>query len=240
MSKLLLEESPLLIMPKLATLIGLNESIILQQIHYWTEINKKVTRNLRDGFYWTYNSYESWNIQFPFFSRITIKRTILSLEKMGLIVTGNYNQSQVDRTKWYRINYDKLDLLEFPSDQFDPMDGSSRSHGGVKMSQPIPETKPKTISKTSDYTFSKLENSEHTFLRLFNSVFFTTFGFNHRSVSQETIQDVLEWLGSYNWIKPSESECPDMVGLIYDFFQESNDYNKCTLDYFLKAYCKRL
>jgi hypothetical protein len=46
MSKLLLDEQPLLIMPKLATKIGLNESIIVQQIHYWNEINKKSNNNL--------------------------------------------------------------------------------------------------------------------------------------------------------------------------------------------------
>ncbi len=35
MNNLLLDEHPLLVMPKLATLIGLNEAIVLQQVHYW-------------------------------------------------------------------------------------------------------------------------------------------------------------------------------------------------------------
>lgn len=37
MSKLLLDDEPLVILPKLAAAIGLNEAIILQQLHYWLE-----------------------------------------------------------------------------------------------------------------------------------------------------------------------------------------------------------
>lgn len=33
-SKLLLDKLPLQVMPTLATLIGLNEAIVLQQVHY--------------------------------------------------------------------------------------------------------------------------------------------------------------------------------------------------------------
>lgn len=35
-----------------------------------------------------------------------------SLEKKGLIITGNYNKQGYDRTKWYTIDYDVLESLE--------------------------------------------------------------------------------------------------------------------------------
>ena len=35
MSKLLINERPIMILPTLAVKIGLNESIMLQQVHYW-------------------------------------------------------------------------------------------------------------------------------------------------------------------------------------------------------------
>ena len=35
MSNLLIHEEPLLVLPGLASRIGLNEAIFLQQIHYW-------------------------------------------------------------------------------------------------------------------------------------------------------------------------------------------------------------
>ena len=111
MSKLLLDKHPLLVIPNLAVLVGLNEAIILQQIHYWIEINREADKNFREGFYWTYNSYENWQRQFPFWSVITIKRAITSLRKKGLIVCANYNQMTIDRTQWYRIDYPALKIV---------------------------------------------------------------------------------------------------------------------------------
>lgn len=112
MSKLLLDEQPLMVMPKLAAKIGLNEAIILQQIHYWNEINKKSNNNFRDGHYWTFNSIIQWREQFPFWSKNTIQRTITNLENLKLVITGNYNKLKIDRTKWYRIDYKVLETLE--------------------------------------------------------------------------------------------------------------------------------
>ena len=54
---LLFSSSPLVIRTELAAEIGLNEAIILQQIRYWEGINRDAGRNLKDGYYWTYNSY---------------------------------------------------------------------------------------------------------------------------------------------------------------------------------------
>jgi hypothetical protein len=36
----------------------------------------------------------------------TIKRAIHRLEKEGLLVSANYNTLKIDRTKWYRVNFD--------------------------------------------------------------------------------------------------------------------------------------
>ena len=33
--------------------LGLNEAIIINQISYWNEINKKSGNNFKDGYYWT-------------------------------------------------------------------------------------------------------------------------------------------------------------------------------------------
>lgn len=42
MSKLLIQESPVMIIPSLAVKIGLNEAVILQQIHYWVSMSNHV------------------------------------------------------------------------------------------------------------------------------------------------------------------------------------------------------
>jgi hypothetical protein len=111
-SKLLFNKSPLVIDPDLAVLLGLNESIIIQQIHYWLQINEKSNHNFYDGHCWTYNTYKEWQKQFPFLSVKTIQRTINNLESCRLIVSSNYNKMKIDRTKWYRIDYKILETLE--------------------------------------------------------------------------------------------------------------------------------
>ena len=107
MSKLLISESPLLVLPSLAETIGLNEAIVLQQIHFWTSKEK----HYKDGRYWVYNSYDSWADQFPFWSKSTIIRILNRLENEGLIITANYNALKIDRTKWYAINYENMERL---------------------------------------------------------------------------------------------------------------------------------
>jgi len=104
MTKLLLDDEPLIILPQLAVEIGLNESIIIQQLHYWLEKSE----NIRDGHKWVYNTYGDWQKQFPFWSESTIRRIITRLETLGIIVSANFNRSKIDKTKWYRIDYDKL------------------------------------------------------------------------------------------------------------------------------------
>lgn len=105
MSNLLIDDYPILVLPRLAEEIGLNEAIVLQQIHYWL---KKSNHNY-DGRRWIYNSYKEWEQHFPFWSNATIRRTISSLEKQELLFVGNYNKAGFDNTKWYSIDYFKLE-----------------------------------------------------------------------------------------------------------------------------------
>ena len=106
MSKLLLDSHPLVVIPELAQKIGLHEAIVLQQINYWLVINEKEGRNFHEGFYWTYNTYEDWQKQFPWWTSRTIKRIILNLEGQSYLISGNFNKMPIDKTKWYRVNYE--------------------------------------------------------------------------------------------------------------------------------------
>lgn len=113
MSDLLLDEAPLVILPSLARLVGLNESIVLQQVHYWLRNNQRARRadHFIDGRWWTYNTYEEWQEQFTFWSARTIRRTLETLESAGLVLTGQHSRDRRDRTKWYTIDYGALDAL---------------------------------------------------------------------------------------------------------------------------------
>jgi DnaD/phage-associated family protein len=125
----------LLLSPKLAADIGLNEAIILQQLHYWIDKKKHVI----EGKSWVYNTYEDWQKQFPFWSVTTITRALKSLEKQGLVQTGNFNTLAFDKTKWYTICYDAIG-------QFDESVEPERPDDAAALNGPIPE---KNEQKTS-------------------------------------------------------------------------------------------
>ncbi|MGG3891103.1 DnaD domain-containing protein [Metabacillus fastidiosus] len=143
MSKLLLDEKPLLIIPSLAKKVGLNESIILQQIHYWLQISD----HTYEGYKWMYNTYDKWAEQFPWWSKATIRRLITKMEKLGIIVTGNFNKMKMDKTKWYRINYDALDDMSSPCAQNEQSRCSNLAVEEPTLTTPIPES---TTEITSD------------------------------------------------------------------------------------------
>ena len=140
MSKLLINEPPLQVLPSLAQKIGLNEAIVLQQIHYW--LDPRLNKNVFQGKHWVHNRYEDWQKQFPFWSVVTIRRTIKELEKKQLISSRILND-RFNRSKFYTINYDVLEALTEESscvsrpfastDQDDHMDGANRSPEVIKM-----------------------------------------------------------------------------------------------------------
>lgn len=149
MSKLLLNEAPLVVQPTLAVKLGLNEALVLQQIHYWATMKL----NLKDGYYWVYNTYEDWTNQFPFMSKSTIGRVLRNLEKNKVIVVGNYNKLSFDKTKWYRIDYNELKKYESntSNDGFvEPVNDIPKSnHDDAKL---VSSTTSEWVNNTIDYT----------------------------------------------------------------------------------------
>lgn len=106
-SRLLINESPLQVLPSLAVALGLNEALLLQQVHYWLTLS----RHHHDDRLWVYNTVDQWQEQFPFWSKRTIERALASLEKGGYLLVGYYNEHPWDRTKWYSIDYDAVEAI---------------------------------------------------------------------------------------------------------------------------------
>ena len=103
----LIEKTVLTIEPTLALKIGLNESIVLKQLHYWIKKSKKN----HNGKKWVFNTYKQWKEQLPFFSEKTIQRIILNLKEIGLIEIQQIDKNKMNRTNFYSINYEKIDQL---------------------------------------------------------------------------------------------------------------------------------
>lgn len=103
------ESKVLLLNLQLLEVLGkgkVNEALILQQIDYWTTINKKKNDYYIDNEYWLFSSVnQMYERDFKFcFGVDTLKRALVKLEKDGYIITQKHKNG-----KLYRINYRKID-----------------------------------------------------------------------------------------------------------------------------------
>lgn len=103
------ESKVLLLNLQLLEVLGkgkVNEALILQQIDYWTTINKKKNELFIDNEYWLFSSVnQMFERDFKFcFGVDTLKRALVKLEKDGYIITQKHKNG-----KLYRVNYQKID-----------------------------------------------------------------------------------------------------------------------------------
>jgi len=120
MKTLLIDDYPIIVLPALAQKIGLNEAILLQQIHYW--LNRSKTEAF--GEKWVYNTYEDWEQQMPFLSARTIRRASDKLRKMGLVKTAKHiTGNKFDHVTFYTIHYPAVEKLSLVQAKMDASNG---------------------------------------------------------------------------------------------------------------------
>jgi len=109
---LLIDSDELLILhTQLAVVVGDRHAIVLQQIHYWLDLNRKTNNkgHYFDDHWWMYNSWTDWQANnFPFWSLNTIRRIFEDLMAEGLIVMRPHENSK--RGAWVTINYGQLEI----------------------------------------------------------------------------------------------------------------------------------
>lgn len=142
----------------LAKELGIEEAILIDELQYQIRLNTYKGENFHDGRYWTYNSVKSYEETFPYLNAGKIKRTIGSLVKKGILMKGNYNTSQYDRTSWYAFTDFGLSIIQECYKEELKM-----TNGKVRNSQPIPTT----ISTISTISFTP--SGEDTDGRLFDA-----------------------------------------------------------------------
>lgn len=180
MSKLLINEPALQVLPSLAKAVGLNEAIILQQVHYWL-INPKVGREFR-GRKYVRNSIAEWKENFPFWSETAIKRALTNLAADGLLESiDELNQMAQDRTLWYTINYDLIDKL--PTSRLDARREKrklSRATQGAK-ARNVP------LGKSTKRTRAKARNVPTITIDYKEENIYTGVGFTHNGAAGESV-----------------------------------------------------
>ena len=153
MSKLLIDESPLLVLPSLAVAIGLNEAMVLQQLHWLSQQSKNM--RVSDG--WVQQALAEWaRDKFKFWSYDTFKRTVKKLKDDGLIEVETVplagGQGGARREARIRVNHDKLVELELQvarSGQIAPTSTTQNaSISGGKLPRPRTDLRERDLKET--------------------------------------------------------------------------------------------
>ncbi|MAU09642.1 MAG: hypothetical protein CL607_07465 [Anaerolineaceae bacterium] len=130
----LIDEHPLMVLPTLAKHLGINQAIILQQVHFVLQENIKrgSSHDFVDGYWWAWNTYEEW--QTKFFSWLpdrSLRRYIAELEDAGLLISRSSVRHKSDRRKWYRVDYDLYqEMVETWAEEDEPEDELESDNDG--------------------------------------------------------------------------------------------------------------
>jgi hypothetical protein len=120
----------------------INIATFLHNIAFWTQHNIANNKNFHDGLYWTYNSYDAFTVLFPYWSYKQIRLIISNCIDEGLLISGNYNKSKFDKTKWYALTEKGLDLFNINSCPFGQLSEPLETDTSAQMGRPIPNSKP--------------------------------------------------------------------------------------------------
>lgn len=117
----------------LAVEFGVNAAILYENILFWVRKNEANEKHFHDGHYWTYNSAKAFKELFPYMGEKQIRNSLKILEDEGYLITGNYNKSSYDRTKWYSIS--RKEITRLPKRQ---MEKNEKANENNQKGEPIP------------------------------------------------------------------------------------------------------
>ena len=135
---------------KLEKTFSYKKSLFISKLHYWLN---KCGRNIEDSeAKWIYNTIKDWAEQFNW-SLSTLKRIVYSLEEEGIIISKKINARKWNHTKWYSIDYNKLN-------SFLSVDKELRNYSDKKRANRLAQKEPIIISNTSNNYTNRSSNKK--------------------------------------------------------------------------------
>ena len=135
---------------ELEKVFGARKARFINKLNYWLN---KCGRNIEDSeAKWIYNTIKDWAEQFNW-SLSTLKRIIYSLEEEGVIISKKINARKWNHTKWYSIDYNKLN-------SFLSVDKELRNYSDKKRANRLAQKEPIIISNTSNNYTNRSSNEE--------------------------------------------------------------------------------
>ena len=216
---------------RLAKKFGVEEAIMLSNFQFWILKNKANEKHLHEGKTWTYNSIKSFAKLFPFWSEKQIRRILDSLIKQGVIQTGNFNNSQYDRTIWYcfvdetKWLSEKVNTTSEKSKMDMPIWANGFSQTGKPIPDNKPDNKPDTLVKESEVVEKWNEFAEKNNLQKISKLTNKRISsINHRLQENDfDLQKILEKISQSDFLLGKKSSWK----VTFDFvFCSANNYIK--------------
>ena len=184
----------------LAKEFGIEEAIFIDEIRHQIKKNSANERNFHEGRYWTYNSLKAYEETFPYLNAGKIKRVINSLVEKGILMKGNFNTNQYDRTCWYAFTDSGLCIVRKCY-----IDELKMTNGRVENSPPIP-----TTNTTTNTTISFTPSDEGSEKGLFDDADTSTI----TMLSSE--KNIPNGAGNKNVSLQEKSDCFEDLWLMYE------------------------
>lgn len=142
---------------------GVDEAIMLHNMIFWIDKNRANSKHFYEDRYWTYNSVEAFKQLFEFWTAKQLRRIIESLVNQKVIIRGNFNKSNMDRTGWYAlVNQDALLGIYHSPNQANEIVGKGEAIPYSKQDdKPLPEGKEVTLP----FSDSELKKKRMQFIK---------------------------------------------------------------------------
>lgn len=95
---------------RIAREFGVSESIFVAYLWSWIKHNAKKQKNYRDDRTWTYSSASGLSDIFQHWSRRQVQLIINKCVDDELILIGNYNKMNGDKTNWYALTDKAIEI----------------------------------------------------------------------------------------------------------------------------------
>ncbi len=161
---LVFQEPPLFVVPTLAKKIGLEESVVFQQLFFLLQ-NPKNGKVLSDGERYIFNTYEGWTEHFPWLGERGLRRVFGALEELGLVLTCQ-PEGSFSRRKYYRVSYGAIAKLTYESVEgekplrlAETADDATETVASMRPKQSLPLTE-RTTENTNNKVLAKTSESE--------------------------------------------------------------------------------
>ena len=132
----------------IAVKYGVDGAVFIQNLFFWINKNEANGKHFYDGSTWTYNSSKALSALFPFWSKDQIDRIIKKLVSAGAVKLGNYNSAGMDRTRWFSLSREVLEVYAIPRNR--DIHSAKSLFPFSEIATPIPDSKPDSKPDNSD------------------------------------------------------------------------------------------